>query len=64
MNDNDIFKEEFNKYINNYNKTLKNENKFIYIYKTLIIIFTLNEKGKKIDNKTIKQIINKFIINS
>ena len=64
MNDNDIFKEEFNKYINNYNETLKNENKYIYIYKTLIIIFTLNEKGKKIDNKTIKQIINKFIINS
>ena len=64
MNDNNIFKEEFKEYIKNYNKKLKSINKYIYTYKTLIIIFTLNENGKKIDNTIIKQLIDKYIINS
>lgn len=56
------FKIKFRKYIENINEELVRKGKYIYIYKNLIMFFTLNVKGRNISKDKLLKYINTIIL--
>ena len=59
----DIYLKKFENYIDNYNMNYYTNGKFIFKYKTLLIIFTLNSMGKLLSLDKLKNKIQKIINN-
>lgn len=57
------FKKKFKKYIDGLNDELEKKGKFVYVYKNLLMFFTLNEKGKNLSREKIIRYINSIILN-
>ena len=59
----EIYVKKFENYIDNYNLNNYMNGKFIFRYKTLLIIFTLNSRGKLLSLDKLKNKIQKIINN-
>lgn len=56
------FKIKFEKYIDSINEELVSKGKYIYIYKNLIMLFTLNAKGRDLSRDKLVKYINTIIL--
>ena len=57
-----IFKRQFQNYIDDINNSIiKKLGKFVFVYKNMVMIFTLNYKGRKLTKEKIVRYINKIL---
>lgn len=56
------FQEKYKQYIDSVNDEMKNKGKYIFVFKNLLMIFTLNEKGRSLPRDKLIRYINNIIL--